>query len=133
MARVLVRHGIDDLASDLAEIPARAVAEMRGIVREGAQVGNSLAKDFARESSGTHARKYPGTFSAEMLSGFVGFGSRVIQAEYGPRATGQGLLAPILENGSRHNKPHFNLARSADIIGPALLGEVDRAVERWFW
>src|SRR3546814_20451797 len=28
-------------------------------VREGIKVGNSLAKDFARESSGTHARKYP--------------------------------------------------------------------------
>ena len=133
MARVTVRHNIGRLAADMADIPARASVDMRATVHEAGRIGNGLAKDFARESSGTHARKYPGTFSSEMHKTFRGFGSQIFAAEYGPRATGQGLLAPILENGSRNNSPHFNLTRSADIIGPALAGEVRRLPDRWFW
>lgn len=133
MAGVRVTHHIDRLAADMADIPARASMDMRETVREGIKVGNSLAKDFARETSGRHARKYPGTFSAEMGKTFRGFGAQVFSGEYGPAARGQGLLAPILENGSRNNPPHFNLARSADMVGPALAGEVRRLPDRWFW
>lgn len=133
MAQVTVRHSIGRLAADMADIPARATVDMYEKTREAGRLGNSLAKDYARESSGRHARKYPGTFSAEMKQTFRGFGSQIFVTEYGPRATGQGLLAPILENGSRNNKPHFNLLRSADQIGPAFAREVGELPNRWFW
>jgi hypothetical protein len=133
MAGVTVHHNIGQLAADMADIPVRASVDMRETVRDGIRLGNSLAKDFARESSGRHARKYPGTFSSEMHKTFRGFGAQIFSGEYGPAARGQGLLAPILENGSRNNKPHFNLTRSADMIGPAFAGEVRRLPDRWFW
>src|SRR5690348_13415199 len=133
MSGLRVTHHLDRLEADLRRIPVEAAAEMNAIVREGIKVGNIVAKDFARESSGTHAKLYPGKFSAEMGKTFSGFGSRIIHGEYGPRVGGQGNLAPILENGSRHNKAHLNLARSADLMGPALAGEVGRMVDRLFW
>lgn len=133
MAGVRVSHSLDRLAADMAKIPAKARVDMRATVREGIKVGNTLAKDFAKQSSGTHARLYPGKFTAAMIPSLFGVGSRVIAGEYGPESIGQGLLAPLLENGSRNNKPHLNLARSADVIGPSFAGEVRRLPDRWFW
>lgn len=130
---VKVTSHLGDLEADLDRIAVQSAVDMYELVREGVTVGNDLAKDFARRSSGTHARLYPGTFSKRMNKGFSGFGSDVYQGEYGPLGRGQGLLAPILENGSRNNPPHLNLARSADIIGPALQGEVRRKIDGWFW
>ena len=130
--RITEHDTLDGLIADMKAIPVKAKAEMREIVRDGARAGNELAKDFARRSSGTHARKYPGTFSSEVLSGRGLFGN-VYSAEYGPRVGGQGSLAPILENGSRNNPPHLNLARSADIIGPSFAQEVRQRMDGWFW
>lgn len=131
--RIQVKNTLDDLASDTRKIVADARTELPAVVSEGIRTGNSFAKDLARETSGTHARKYPGTFSASMNKGFSGFGSRIIQGEYGPVARGQGNLAPILENGSRNNPAHNNLSRSADVIGPAMVREVGDRVDSWFW
>lgn len=133
MAGVRVHHSIGRLAADMADIPPRAAKDMRETVRDGIRVGNSLAKDFARDTSGRHAKKYPGTFTSSMNRTLVFGGVNVFSGEYGPQARGQGLLAPILENGSRNSPPHFNLARSADMIGPAFAGEVRRLPDRWFW
>jgi hypothetical protein len=133
MTGVRVTHGIGRLAADMASIPPRAVKDMRATVREGIKVGNSLAKDFARQSSGTHARLYPREFTTSMNRALTFGGVNIFSGEYGPEARGQGLLAPILENGSRNNKPHFNLTRSADMTGPAFAGEVRRLPDKWFW
>jgi len=133
MARIIVISGIDDLASDMAKIPPRAMRDMISTVREGIKVGNTVAKDYARVSSRKHARKYPGTFTSKM-NGIVSFGGvNGISGEYGPEHRGQGELAPILENGSRNNPAHLNLVRSADLIGPSFAQEVSRLPDRWFW
>lgn len=127
--RVVVRHTIDDLASDLATIARSTPTTIVRTVRTKAKEGNDLAKGFARASSGKHARKYPGTFSVGAASVFYGFGGGSISVEYGPEHRGQGELAPILERGSRNNPAHMNLDKSADIIadtfGPAVLDAVD--------
>lgn len=130
---VKVRHNLETLQADLTAIAVRAPEELRSVVKDGIKVGNELAMDFARRSSGTHARKYPGSFSSQMGQAFHGAGVSVYQGQYGPRAQGQGNLAPILERGSRNNKAHRNLDRSADTIGPAMAGEVGRKIDRWFW
>ena len=136
MTGINVRHGIGDLYRDLAEIPPRAAKDMHGTVKDGIRIGNDLAKSNAKRANAGppgHARKYAGTFTAKMNKGFVGFGSRIIQGEYGPLARGQGELSSVLENGTRNgNKPQHNLARSADVIGPALEREVDDDVQDWF-
>ena len=133
MAGVRVKHSIGRLAADMADIPPRAAKEMQGLIREGVKTGNSLAKDFARETSGRHAKRYPGTFTTSVNRPTHLVGASFYSGEYGPEARGQGLLAPILENGSRNNKPHFNLARSADMVGPGLAGEVGRMIDGLFW
>jgi hypothetical protein len=116
----------------MADIPARAKIDMRSTVREGIKVGNSLAKDFAKSSAGAHGKRYPNAFSTEMRPTFSGFGTSIISGEYGPDiAKPQGGMS--FEFGSRNQKPHLDLARSADIVGPALAGEVRRLPDRWFW
>lgn len=132
--RVSVHHHLDDLEDDLSSIARQAPRDMIRTVREGVRVGNSVAKDFARDTSGAHAKKYPSAFTAEMhglQSTLTGHG--LYSGEYGPRPEGQGLLGPILESGSRNNPAHLNLARSADLMGPALQGEVRRLPDGWFW
>lgn len=135
MTGVRVTTTTDDLEADLRYIARTARGDMRDVVRDGIRAGNELAKDFAKAKNGprSHSRKYPGTFSTEMHSGGGLFGN-VISGEYGPRPAGQGLLAPILENGSRSgNAPQLNLARSADIIGPSFAQEVRGMLDRMFW
>lgn len=133
--KIRVIHGIDDLANDLRHIARTARKDMRDTVLDGIRAGNEVAKGNARTSnpSGSHSWKYPGTFGAEMHRGRGLFGN-VISGEYGPRHSGQGMLAPILENGvAGKNAPQNNLARSVDVIGPSFGMEVHRLPDRWFW
>lgn len=128
--RVRVIGGVGDLAKDCRTIVKKVPGDLRKTVRKGAQVGNTVARDYARASSGKHARLYPRSFSSEMkVHGLGG----LYAAEYGPVPGGQGSLAPILENGSINNPAHNNLARSADLMGPALAGEVRQLPAGWFW
>lgn len=128
--QVHVTGSLADLAADCAGIVRRVPGDLRKTVRNGAKVGNVVARDFARVSSRQHAKLYPQKFSSEMtLNGLFG----LYAAEYGPTTGGQGNLAPILENGSVNNPAHNNLARSADLMGPALLGEVHKLTGEWFW
>lgn len=127
------RHDIDDLTSDLRAVTLRAGKDMHATVRDGIAAGNRLAKENAERTSGKHARLYPGKFSTEMRPRFAMFGTIIYSGEYGPRAQGQGLLAGILENGSRNNPPHLNLARSTDIIGGSFAQEVRQLPDDWFW
>lgn len=134
--RVSVTHSLGDFADDQRDIAKRARVDMRQCVLDGVRAGNEIAKDYARSKNGpkSHSRKYPGTFSAEMGASFSGFGATVFSGEYGPRHSGQGMLAPILENGSRSgNHPQMNLARSADRIGPSFAQEVRTLPDKWFW
>jgi hypothetical protein len=132
MAGVRVHHSIDRLAADMADIPVRARVDMRATVRNGLRVGNSLAKDFAKKSAGKHGKHYHKAFTTEMY-GVVSFaGVNGIAGEYGPDAARpQGDMS--FERGSRNQKPHLDLARSADFIAPAFAGEVRRLPDRWFW
>lgn len=130
--QVRVHHDIGDLANDLADVARKAPREMRKVVREGIRTGNSVAKDFAKRSAGKHGRHYPNAFSAEMHGPRGAFGVAFYSGEYGPDASRpQGNMS--FERGSRNQKPHLDLARSADIIGPAFAGEVDRMAGRLFW
>lgn len=133
MARVRVTHSIGRLAADMADIPPRAKVDMRNTVREGLKVGNSLAKDFAKESAGSHGKLYHRAFTTEMHGALSSLtGGALFSGEYGPDASRpQGGMS--FEYGSRNQKPHLDLNRSADIIGPALAGEVRRLPDKWFW
>lgn len=130
--RVSVQHGIDDLHRDMATIPARAVKDMVSVVREGVKTGNAVAKGYAKESAGAHGKHYPKAFSWQMNPISGGFGAYSISGVYGPDASKrQGNMS--FEGGSRNQKPHRDLAKSADLIGPAFVGEVRRLPDKWFW
>lgn len=139
MARVHVAHGIDDLLSDLRTIRRQVRPDGRKAVVRSLRLGNDEAKRLARAKNdrSSHSRLYPGTFSVQMHSGVFGGGSlfgNVISGEYGPRPAGQGLLAPILENGSRSgNAAQQNLARSSDLAGEALQQNIRATAASWFW
>lgn len=132
MARINVSHGIGDLASDLTKIPPALYREGRKVVSEGARVGASLARDSAQRTAGDHGKHYPKSITADRAASFFGFGGGEIAAEYGPDANKlQGGMS--FERGSRNQKPHNDLAKSADVIGPAFVGEVGRMVDGLFW
>lgn len=139
MARVHVAHSIGDLVGDLRTIRRQVRPDGRKAVLSALRLGNKTAQGLARVKNDpdSHSRLYPGTFSAAMHGGAFGGGSlfgNVISGEYGPRPRGQGLLAPILENGSRSgNAPQQNLARSADRAGEALQQNVRTTARSWFW
>lgn len=127
--RVRVTGGVGDLARDCRKVATGARKDMVGVVREGIKTGNVVARDLARESAGSHGKHYPKAFSSEMtLHGALG----LIAGEYGPDASKpQGGMS--FEGGSRNQPAHNDLAKSADLIGPAFRGEVRRLPERWFW
>lgn len=130
--KIRVIHDIDDLANDMAAIARGARRDMVGVVRDGIRAGNMVAKDYARISAGTHGKHYHRAFTAEM-NGIVSFGGVAgISGEYGPDiAKPQGGMS--FENGSVNQKPHRDLARSADLIGPSFAQEVRALPDRWFW
>lgn len=127
-------HNVDDLASDLTKIAADFKAGAPKRVGDSAREGNAEAKRIARARYGKgHARKYPGTFTSERMSPFLGFGVGVYAAEYGPVARGQGNLAPILERGSINNPAHHNLDQSADLCGPKFARDMLDFADGLFW
>lgn len=129
--RVKVTHDIDDLANDLAAITRRVKPDMREVVRDGLRVGTDIARSNARRSAGKHGKHYPKAITSEMHTGLGLFGN-TISGEYGPDASRpQGGMS--FEFGSRNQAPHLDLARSADVVGPAFIISVDSAVSRWFW
>lgn len=135
MSSINVQHAqVTDLAADLDKIAAEAPRGMISTVREGIKVGNVVARDYARKSAGRHGKHYPKAFSSEMHGLTMGIGSHAAtySGEYGPNsAMPQGGMS--FEYGSRNQKPHLDLARSADLMGPAFQGEVRRLPDKWFW
>lgn len=130
---VKVFHTLGDLEDDLRTMSREAPVVLKAVVRKNAREGNALAKGYAKVSSGKHAKKYPGTFTVGPVESFSGFGGSNITCEYGPAPRGQGLLGPILENGSRNNPAHLNLARSADVIAWTFGPNVLHAAHSLFW
>lgn len=129
--RIHVTHHIDDLADDLRAIAIKAPSDLKGCVRTGIKVGNTVAKDNAKRSAGTHGKYYHRAFTTQMNAGGGLFGS-TYSGEYGPNpGMPQGGMS--FEFGSRNQKPHLDLAKSADLVGPALAGEVRDKIDSWFW
>lgn len=123
---------LGDLIADFKRIGKEAPPALRGVVREGIATGNSVAKDFARESAGAHGKHYHKAFTTEMRSNRRFLDHIVYQGEYGPDiALPQGGMS--FENGSRNQPPHHDLAKSADLIGPSFGKEVGDVVDRLFW
>ena len=127
--RVRVIGGVGDLARDCRSIVHQVPGDLMKTVRKGAQVGNVVARDYARVSSGAHGKHYPKAFTSETkVHGLGG----LYAAEYGPDSSRpQGGMS--FEGGSRNQPPHNDLAKSADLMGPVLAGEVRRLPSRWFW
>jgi hypothetical protein len=66
------------------------------------------------------------------MRGDLGLFGNTVSGEYGPDAAmPQGGMS--FEFGSRNQKPHLDLAKSADVIGPALAQEVRGLADQWFW
>jgi len=129
--RIRERDTLDLLEAEILDIVKRAPGDMRGVVRDGIKAGNLLAQDYARVSAGKHGKLYPRAFSAEMKGSFAGFGALIHSGEYGPDiAKKQGGMS--FERGSRNQKPHLDLARSADRIAPSFQMEVGRLPDKWF-
>lgn len=121
---------LEGLVRDLRGISRRAPADIRECVRDGIRAGNIIAQDYARISAGRHGKLYPRAMSAEMHPGAGLFGN-VISGEYGPDVNRpQGGMN--FERGSRNQKPHLDLARSADRIVPSFQAEARRLPDKWF-
>ena len=72
MSRVRVRHRIDRLAEQYADIPVKAAEQMPRIVMDNAKFGRDLAKALARAKAGPHGKAYYKRINAErtgMLTG----------------------------------------------------------------
>lgn len=77
--RVRVRHQIDRLAGDYAEIPVKAAVQMRKIVSDNIDYGRDLAKALARAEAGPHGKHYYKRINSEMTG--------PLEGEFGPDGT----------------------------------------------
>lgn len=138
--RVNVSNDLSDLSSDLRKIATRALADMNRVVNEGVRTGASVARDLTKELGGSHSgvsektgRVQPlvKSITHEMkLRGTLG----LVVGEYGPdEAKPQARVMRVLEHGNSTTPPKRIMAKSADVIGPAFVGEVRRLPDRWFW
>lgn len=121
-----VRHRIDRMARDYRHVPAEAKRGFMKAVRSNALDGRDLARTLARESAGKHGKHYPKSITAEVHRG------NPLSWEYGPdSALPQGDMS--FEFGSRNQKPHLDLARSADKLTGPLLADVRFVLARLPW
>ena len=119
--RIRVTHNIDDLASDLAQIPALALRDANAAVNHAKDVGNKRAQAIARAEAGPHGRDYWKRLSAEMVG--------PLSAEYGP--TGPPKTDYVGVSGTAGAQR--DLARSAPVAGRALAEQIREAMDGWFW
>lgn len=130
--RVVVHNHLDDLKSDLAKIPVMLPKKAQGIVNDGARYGAQLARANAKRTAGKHGKHYPRSITAEAKKPTKLIGLGVYSAEYGPNAAmQQGNMS--FEHGSRNQPPHLDLAKSADVVGPIMPGEVRNMLSDLFW
>ena len=131
MSRAKLTSHMGDLVADMSAIPAKVRAQAPRVVRENTREGQRLAKVNAKVSAGKHGKRYPAAITAETAR-FSGFGATVYQGEYGPQSgLPQGEMS--FEFGSRNQKPHLDLARSADRVRKSFGRDVDRMIDGLFW
>jgi hypothetical protein len=120
-----VRHRIDRLAADMAEIPGEAITGMARIVEDNAKYGRDLARADAKVKAGKAGVHYPKSITAEPIT--------PLSWEYGPDpAKKQGGMD--FEYGSgRQTTPHLSLAISADKIAPSTAADIRKLITRLFW
>lgn len=122
--RVNVRGGVADLERDCRKIAKKAPRELRSVVRSSLREGAVAARANARRTAGKHGKHYPRAIDFEMTGPLVG--------EYGPdSAKPQGGMS--FEYGSVNQKPHLDLARSADELGYTFALGVRHKAASWFW
>lgn len=120
--QIRVHHTIGDLADDLRGIAVRAPKDMNRTVREGIKVGNRVARTYAKRSAGPHGKNYYKRISAEMTG--------LLEGEFGPHGD---VDDNAVGAGWRNEGPNTDLARTADVIGPAFAKKVRELPDEWFW
>lgn len=109
---------IRDLAADFSTVPERSQRAAARVVHDIADRGHDLSKARAKVSAGKHGKHYSRAWSLERLDQLG------LSWVYGPDASKpQGNMS--FEGGSRNQKPHEDLAISADLIRPELGRVVD--------
>lgn len=134
MSSISVRHGIRELEGDFRTIQRQAPREMMKTVREGINVGRDVVTGYVMARYSHYGWHYRRSMIATMHGPTSSLSSRglVYSGEYGPNPKhAQGRMS--FENGSRNQKPHGDLAKSADLMGPALAGEAREIPGRLFW
>lgn len=119
--RVRVIHGIDDLASDIASIGARAPGVMKASGNRSAKYGLATAKRLAREKAGIHGIHYWKRITLEARG--------PLSWEYGPEGIPKTNFVGV---GFRHGV-NTDLPQSADVMGPKAAKDVLDAVDGMFW
>ncbi|MCD4535645.1 hypothetical protein LRP67_16250 [Nocardioides sp. cx-169] len=119
---VRVEHSIGDLAKDMANIARKAKPDMARVVKRNTREGNTLARKFARASSGPHGLNYFKRITHEMIDPLTG--------EYGPHGD---VAGNAVGGGWRHGPPNNDLPKSADIIGPKFGNDIQDLPGKWFW
>lgn len=112
---------IDELYDDLRRNAKRADTDLSKVVRNNVREGTAQAKVFARGLAGIHGKNYYKRISGEMTGPLSG--------EFGPTGSPKTEFVGV---GFRHGT-NLDLPRTADIIGPQMAGDVDDAVDKWFW
>lgn len=119
--RIIVVHGLDDLASDMRRIPVKAQRGMAKVVRTNAKEGNMLARRMARAKAGKHGKNYFKRLTAEMVT--------PLSWEYGPEGDPKSDFVGV---GFRHGV-NLDLPNSADVIGPKFADDVGDMADGLFW
>lgn len=119
---IRVIHDIDDLANDMVGIVRRAPKDMSKVVREGVKVGTQVARTNAKRSAGPHGKNYFKRVTGEMTG--------PLEGEFGPHGD---VAGNAVGAGWRNGGPNTDLARAADVIGPAFAKKVGNLPDEWFW
>jgi hypothetical protein len=118
VGRHIDSSGITEMAAEFKTLPRRARARAGRVVSDIAHDGYRESRRNAERSSGEHGVHYPKSFTIDRLDGDG------LAWAYGPDASmPQGNMS--FEGGSRNQKPHRDLGRSADLISPRLTRVTD--------
>lgn len=109
------------LASDMADIPVRAIVGMNAAVRENVDYGRDLAKALARAGAGPHGKHFHKRIHSEMTGPLVG--------EFGPDGTPKSEFVGVgFRNGTNRD-----LERAGDQTLIEAASDVRKLVDGLFW
>lgn len=121
MATVRVTHSIDDLASDLAAIPARMVAEGSKVVAKNVRAGTRLSQKIAKAEAGPHGKDYYKRIDGEMTG--------LLEGEFGPWGPPKSRFVGVSGSAGAMR----DLDKTADILGPRFADEAGAMLDGLFW